>query len=257
MGKIIYQEFPNQRRFGVELEVSNNLSKQQLGKIVTDYEDIYSFKSRVVKATSGVEGWAQTKDNNYWHVKFDRTCGFLGKKFDNGWEIASYIGNGHDDVVHISRLSRFLSNAGATVNLNCGLHVHVEVKDFDESMMGILLARWLKIENILFKICHISRKNNEYCLPIRNRIGIKNEWYDRFDPKKVWNKLSPRDLSIHNNYDKKVTLNTIGFAIAKINKQTTRNTVELRLPECLLDENHVKNWIRLIVNFVNVSSNKR
>lgn len=250
MQQIIYQEFPENRKFGIELEVSNNLTKQQIGSIINDFEDFYGLNKRAVKVTPGVEGWAQTANNHYWHVKFDRTCGPLGKKFDNGWEIASFIGHGHKDVLHISRLARFLKNAGAEVNLNCGLHIHVEVKDFDETKMGILLARWLKVENMVLSACHISRKNNEYCKLIRSKLDKNNSWYDKSNPKKIWSRLCPRDLTIHNNYEKRVSLNTIGFAISRINKNFSRNTVELRMPECILDETHVKNWTRLIINFI-------
>ena len=42
MPEILYQEFPNQRRFGVELEVSNNISKQEIGVIINEYEFFFS-----------------------------------------------------------------------------------------------------------------------------------------------------------------------------------------------------------------------
>jgi len=258
MRQIIFREFPSQRRFGVELEVSNNLSKKQIGKIVNEYESIYNDNKKFVKVTSGQEGWAQTKDNNYWHVKFDRTCGETGGFFDNGWEIASFIGSGHQDADHISRLARFLNNAGAQVNLNCGLHIHVEVSDFTEADMGILLSRWLKIEDFLISICHPSRKNNKYCLPLRKRINKTFIYFEQFvkNPIDVWNYFKPFDLNIHNNKEKRVTLNTIGFATSLIVPSFSRKTIELRLPECILDENHVKNWLRFIVNFVEVCKNK-
>jgi hypothetical protein len=257
MRQIIFRELPPQRRFGVELEVSNNLSKKQIGQIVNDYESIYNTKKRLVKVTSGEEGWAQTKDNGYWHVKFDRTCGPTGGFFDNGWEVASYIGCGAQDVNHISRLARFLSNAGSEVNLNCGLHVHVEVADFNEEDMGILLSNWLKVEEFLISICHPSRQNNKYCLPLRNKFNIQSKIQIIKTPLDVWFCLRPFDLNIHNNKDKRVTLNTVGFAISLINSFFSRKTIELRLPECVLDENHVKNWIRLIINFVETSKNKK
>jgi len=256
MPEILYQEFPNQRRFGVELEVSNNISKQEIGVIINEYEFFYSLNRKNVRVTAGPEGWAQTRDNDYWHVKFDRTCGPLGKKIDHGWEIASYIGSNIEDVNHISRLARFLKNAGAEVNLNCALHVHVEVKDFNEHKMGILLSMWLKIENFLLMACHPSRFNNQYCMPIRRKLGRCSNWYDPECPEQVWKNLRPCNLNIHNNHDKRETLNTVGFATATCNPFFTRNTVELRLPECMLDEFHVKNWIRLIVNFVECSNKK-
>jgi hypothetical protein len=251
MRKIAYQEFPSCRRFGVELEVSNNLTKSKIGKILKKFE-ANSEKSREVIVTPGLEGWAQTKGNDYWHVKFDRTCGPLGKNIDYGWEVASFIGSGTGDVNHISRLARELDAAGAEVNLNCGFHVHVEVKDYSPYDMGILLARWMKVEDLLFSICHKSRSNNEYCASIKSIFNKSWSSYTK-DPEYLWDILRPYDLGTHNNNSKKVTLNTVGFATHILIQSFSRNTVELRMPECLLDETHVKNWIRLIVNFVDFS----
>jgi len=250
--QIIYKYFPNERRFGIELELSNNITKKQLGFIINEYENIYNENKKNVVLTPGKEGWAQTKENDFWHVKFDRTCGPLGKNFDHGWEIASYIGKGIDDVNHISRLARFLDSAGAEVNQNCGFHIHVEVKDFDNILMGNLLSRWLKIENFLISICHVSRKDNPYCKPLRKKINKKTLefFYKKNQPETLWELFRPMDLSTYNNYQKRVTLNTINFAISKINPKFSRNTIELRLPECRLQENYTKNWIRLILNFV-------
>lgn len=259
-----YFGFPNQRRFGVELEVSNNVTKQQIGEAIKEFEKTYKNPSharkRTVKVTSGYTGWAQTKKNAYWHVKYDSTCGPIGKTHDFGWEIASYIGSGIDDVNHISRLARFLNNFGIETNTNCGLHVHVESNDFSPEQMGIMLARWLKIESFLISICHSSRKDNEFCRPIRSVLetnliishrGLQQS--DLNDPYNLWTLLKPMDLGVHSNADKKVTLNTVGFAALQKNPSHSRPTVELRLPEALLDEIHVKNWIRLIINFVDKS----
>lgn len=264
MQQYSYFEFPNQRRFGVELEVSNNVTKHFIGEAIKSFEKTYSNPSRSrkrnVKVTSGLTGWAQTKRNTYWHVKYDSTCGPSGKSIDFGWEIASYIGSGIDDVNHISSLAKFLNDIGLQTNLNCGLHVHVEVQDFSEEEMGVLLARWLKIESLLVSICHPSRHKNNYCKSIRSvyesylEFGHKGlSVYDLNDPYNVWSLLKPSDIGIHNNSDKKVSLNTVGFAIAQKNPSYSRNTVELRLPECLLHDIHVKNWISLILNFVEKS----
>lgn len=253
--RLCYKDFPTKRRFGVELEVSNNFSKQIIGDIVNEFEFLYSEKRKQVRITTGSEGWAQTKNNSYWHVKFDRTCGPFGKNIDNGWEIASYIGCGAKDAEHISRLARFLDAAGVETNLNCGLHIHTEVSDFDENSMGILLARWLKIEHILTSICHPSRKDNEYCFPLRRKVFGWKDWYDHKNPSSLWFRICPCNLNIHNNIEKRFTLNTVGFAIGFSNPYYNRNTVELRLPECVLQEKHVKNWTRLIVQFVESSKN--
>lgn len=249
MRRVIYKELPSNRRFGVELELSNNLTKSEIGDALKQFENLYG-KDKSVTVTSGPEGWAETVNNDYWHVKFDRTCGPLGKEVDYGWEVASYIGQGPDDIDHIARAARYLFNAGAETNLNCGLHVHVETKDFTYAQMGRLIARWIKVEKHLLQICHKSRTGNEYCQSMRHRMSKKKANYDPFCPDLFWYQIQPTCFHKHNNLDKRYALNPMGFAIAKYSGSYDRNTVELRLPECVLDETHVRNWVRLIVNFV-------
>lgn len=251
MRPIKYQEYPAQRRFGVEIELSNNRTKQEIGSGLNEFEEIYGRK-KTVKVTPGAEGWAQTKSNAYWHVKFDRTCGPLGSLVDSGWEVASYIGHGADDVQHISRAARFLKVIGCETNYNCGLHIHAETTDFSPRKMGILLARWLKIEPWLVQICHHTRKDNMYCQTIRHRMNVKGVAYNPFVPQDFWDGMKPNDLGVHNNYEKRFTINTVGFANSLVIPEYNRNTVEIRLPESLLEEQHVKNWTRLFLNFVDV-----
>lgn len=252
MRRVYYKELTPNRRFGVELELSNNLSKTEISDLLVQFECLYG-KKKTVKVTPGPEGWAETVKNNYWHVKFDRTCGPEGKSVDNGWEVASYIGQGVEDINHIARAARFLGNHGGQVNNNCGLHVHVETTDYSTGDMGLLLARWIKIEHALLGICPSRRWHNEYCQTMRSRFERKHIKYSQQSPANFWLDMQPTDLGKHSNYEKRYALNTVGFATARVIPDYNRNTVELRLPECLLEENHVRNWTKLIVHFVDAT----
>lgn len=235
---LIYRDLSFSRRFGVEFELLNNLSKSELGNLVKEYEFLYGFK-HPVKVTPGFQGWAQTKSNSYWHVKFDRTC---------GWEIASYIGVGTNDIDHISRLARFLYNNDAKVDSNCGFHIHVEVNDFSTSDMEKLIFCWMKVEHLLIAICDPSRKNNQYCKSLRDVYDEMGLTYS--DPIELWKNIAPKNLDVHENYSKRVSLNTVGFLSYQKSPSFSQPTVELRLPECLLSEIHVRNWINLILIMV-------
>jgi len=245
---IVYKSLPR-RRFGVELEVSNNVNKQWLGDVLKRYEA--STSGRDVVITSGLKGWAETRQNTYWHVKYDSTCGPKGKGKDNGWEVASYIGWGRRDLTNISQAAGLLGLCGAEVNTNCGLHIHVDAGDLSATEMGVLLARWLKFEDILFGICDPSRTNNKYCRPLRQRWQLRS-WrgYDPLAPDAFCRNIGPSDLSTHDNEDKKVSLNTVGWTTGQIAQSYSRKTVELRLPECRLELPHVLHWTSLILNFV-------
>lgn len=236
------------RNFGVELEVSNTVGKERIGELLCEFEAC-SPQPRKVLVTSGPEGWAKTDRNRYWHVKFDRTCGPLGVEYDFGWEIASYIASGQEDIDHISASAGYLS-PHLDVTLNCGMHIHANIEHFTETEMGILLGRWIKVEHVLLSICHFCRSISEYCLPLRKRFLEFGREYCPEDPRTLWWSILPQDIRTHRNRDRFVTLNTVGYATYRINSQHLRTTVELRLPECRLDTEHVKNWIQLFLNFV-------
>jgi hypothetical protein len=246
--RVAYRGFPAERRFGVELEVSNNIPKKILGRLIEDYE--CSHGNHAVKVTSGMKGWAETRRNAYWHVKYDSTCGPKGKYHDYGWEVASFIGEGLSDLHVIAGLADHLHQNNVEVNNNCGLHIHVDAEDLAPWQMGLVLARWIKVEEIITLICPMRRWRNSYCRALWERAARKRIRYRYDAPDLFWTQMAPLDLSTHSNEEKKYTLNTVGYAIGMHKPDYDRQTVELRLPECLLSTEHVLNWTRLIVNFI-------
>lgn len=249
--RVNFKEFDSNRKFGVELEVSATKTREEIRDIILSHD---IFHDTHATTGTGSYGWSDTRDNDYWHVKYDSTCGPLGKKKDHGWEIASYIASGIDDIENISSLARYLNKEGLEVNDNCGLHIHVEVKDFSTRDMGALLARWIKVEPWLFSACAARRQKSIYCRPMTQRQQDKCSFYHSELPEQFWYDMMPTNTSTHNNNEKKFSLNTVGYAVRMMHPLYDRSTVELRLPECLLDKDHVKNWIVLFVNFVETCS---
>lgn len=247
-----FKEFNSVRNFGVELEVSANKTRELIKEVINSHDP-----TRPVTVTSGLgpSGWAETHSNDFWHVKYDSTCGPLGRGEDYGWEIASYIASGSRDILNISSLADRLAQAGLETNKNCGLHIHAEVKDFDDSCMGALLARWIKIERWLYAACDISRSGNKYCRSLRVRKEERGSLYSAEYPRDFWSSMKPMNFSTHGNAEKKYSLNTVGFAIGQMEPNYNRTTIELRMPECVLDGEHIKNWIFLFLNFVETCSN--
>lgn len=253
MQTIQFKELSDQRKFGVELEVSNDTGKQGIAGILRKFYRKCGV-TRPVRVTPQAKGWAETHNNDYWHVKYDSTCGPLGKYQDYGWELASFIGHKPEDIDEIGCIAKTLANADIKTNLNCGLHIHVDVADFTCSQMGVLLARWLKVEETLFSICHPIRKRSPYCKTLR-RPDLLNANYTPNNPDYFWHFMTPTNLSSHENEDKKYTLNTVGYACGLIKSNHSRKTVELRMPECLLEYDHVANWTRIYLNFVESCKN--
>lgn len=247
---VLHKNFISTRKFGVEYELTASVSKKELGIYLKDFET-ENGTNRFVHVEGGEKGWAESYANDFWHVKYDSTCGPLGKKKDFGWEIASYIGSGNKDIVSISKAASYLRNRGVLTNNNCGLHIHADVSDLTVEQMGTLLSHWISIEHIIVQSCPKRRKNNKFCKSLARKIAnVKKHIHT---PSVLWDYIKPDNFSPHENPQKKVTLNSLGFAAGLVNKFHLRKTLELRMPECVLDEDFVANWIRLYLNFIDVN----
>lgn len=238
------RSFPN-RCFGVEFEVGAEIGPHDIAKMLMKYSD---------KKVAVTTGWAQSVNNDFWHVKFDSSCGVL--KGTHGWEVASFKASGRDHLHHIGQMARELQHLGCEINANCGYHIHCEVKDYSPSKMGVLLARWLKIEPFLCKLVPLMRIGNYYCKLLNTHKKLKSG--RRYSASALWKSLRPTNFSPHENDQKKVTLNTVSFAaVCKKEFDKDRKTIEFRMPEGTLDYDDVVNWVRFFVNFVESSKNQK
>ena len=227
-----FKKFRSKRQFGIELEVNRNVSKRQLYDVVCR-ADI----GHRVEITDLPEGWSESH-GDYWHVKFDRSC---------GWEVASYKGVGIGDINNVGKVAECLGRYGAESDSKCGLHIHADISDFQPYHAGVLYAYWLKIEDMVAQYCPSRRRSNSYCMSLRSKNLIN---YDFVHPDTIYQMCKPSNLASHDNSDKKVTLNLIGYVNFLKCKTYRRSTAELRLPEGSLLRSDVVNWTKLYLNFV-------
>ncbi len=226
-----YIKFITKRCFGIELEVNKKVSLEVITRAVQKADQ----KKEVMASTT----YQQDNGNNYWHCKFDRSCG--NKAQEGGWEVASYKASGVADLLKIANMGTVLKDAGAEVNDNCGYHIHVEIKDFEPQQAATLVAYWMKIEPLIMEILPKNRRNNIYCQLLREVKPVTDQHLKSVDL--FWNRVRP--VSYDNN-ERRVSLNMCHYALGTHNKRT----VELRLPEGTLDETDIKNWARMFIHFV-------
>lgn len=252
--EVTYRCFGSKRNFGIELEIEKTRTQQQI------QETIQTVSKKPIQTTGG--SWAQSNNNMFWHVKYDSTCGPLGKGKDNGgWEIASFVASGYKDLLEIEAVTNALRESGCKVNKNCGLHIHADASDFSRDQISALTAYWIKVEGWLSQAVPANRVNNKYCKLISKVKKLKFE--DSYDPVKLWNVVKPTNFSIHENDQKKMALNLVGVAqkfhydeAGTSFPMEMRQTIELRMPEGTLDGNEVKNWVRLFLLFVETCKDK-
>ncbi len=239
MKKIGYRHFSTARRFGVELEISNNMSKEHVRDIV----EIYS--PRRTKLTK----WGQSRDNDCWHIKPDASCGILGFPYDTGLEVASFVGTGIEDIQHMAYIADRLADFGSEVNEKCGLHVHVEVADFSQEQMGVLLGHWTRVEWLVLAALPVQRQDCAYCEPFCKYLSYPQDYCEP-RPLELWEELRPTNLDPHDNKFRLRSINLVNYAYGLLHKSYKRKTVEFRLPEGTLVGYEVENWIKFFVNFV-------
>jgi len=238
-----YKKFVSQRRFGVELETGNTLTKAKVKSVLKTLSERASFVTK----------YQLSGDNPSWHVKDDATCGPLGRQGPKGVEIASFVGKGINDLQHIADVAEGLYRAGCRVNDNCGLHIHAEAKDLTTAQVGVIIAHWVKIEPIISMSLPLRRFDNPYCRTLRkNKLDSSLRW----SGEDIWEIFKPSNLNFYENEDRRVTLNLVNYARAIQYDSTHRKTLELRWPEGTLDGRDVRCWVRLFLSFIDTCKDR-
>lgn len=239
--------FTYARRFGVEIEVNafdgrdfqqNPLRK---GELPEGIHYLGTLISKLLGASAGVEicKWHHTHNNSNWVLKPDSSCGM---------EICSPVSKGWMGLKQICQvIDAFSQDTNVVADHRCSLHVHIDVSDMTTQREGriipneelaSILAHWIKCESVFLDSVPVNRKRNRYC----QCIGM----CDLFDHAE---KVSPQDLIHKLGAQKYFTVNTYHLS------QHKRTAIEFRIVESEGCKNAflVKNWIRLLVHFMEVA----
>ena len=241
--QVKYKKFDSARNYGVELEVGNEIPR--------------SIISHIIKSTTqmkvAIANYTQSVNNAHWVVKTDASC---GKKIkingmnEGGYEIASFVASGINDAEKIANVAAELKKHKVRSNANCGYHIHINVSDFQEDQMGILIAYWLLIEDVLFEAVPFRRTINKYCKKFKiKKMSPHYNAYSLNTGRKIWDFFRPKVLNIRNPVEKRYSLNLLNYFVATRTK-FKRKTIEFRFPEGTLCKDTIKNFILLFINFV-------
>jgi hypothetical protein len=231
---IEYIKFPEKRAFGVELEVRNKIiTKSILSQTIKQIDKVHPVF---------VSGWNPTHETTRWHVKDDSSC---------GWEVASYKSIGINDLLNIASVADAIKKAGGVVDEKCGMHVHIDVSDFTDMQVATTIALWIKIEKTIANMLPSHRVKNKYCKFLTHYLAksIKAFKLKPYSSYVFWLLVKP-DLYGDYNKQRRVSLNVWNYVYE------TRKTLEFRMPEGTLDSNDIKNWVRLLLHFVNNCKNQ-
>lgn len=230
------------------MEVGNEISLMTIATVIKKTSS-YPLRSNMYR---------NSINNNYWDLKLDGSC---GKKFDDfgmnegGYEITSFKASGINQLHHICKVAKDVKKIGVKPNKNCGLHIHVDISDFDEEDVGRLIVAWQCIEPVVLQAVPYRRRINKYCLPFSSSKNQPN--HEITDLAEIWRYYKPSHINNHSNMDRRKTMNLVNYCRSKMVKSFKRSTVEFRFPEGTLIESNIKNWTRLLVNFVSRVKEKK
>lgn len=197
------------RRFGIEFEFNWN------------WEKLDSVAKRIIASICGKnsyvsrnEKYSVIKELGKWHIK--RENDVLG-------EINTPVSK-VKDLPEIAKVIETLAKKKVSTNKECGLHIHIEVKDIDKHC---IIARWLQCEKgILDCFPTIRRKTLSVEKLIRNRLDSKKFVSEVLEYNT--NRASHGDIISLRDYDE-------------------RKTIEIRVAEGTTDSKLVVNWVRFLL----------
>lgn len=230
-----FLSFCSDRRFGIELELNafDGKNRPEAGQKPQGIEHIGMVVAR--NSSEGVEirEWEHTHGNDIWVIKPDSSCGMeVCTPVYKGWQ-------GLKKVIDV--VDAFGKDTKIKADQRCSVHVHVEVADLSQDQLGSIIAHWFKCEPVFMDSVPPHRKMNRYCqyMAFNNLVQCET-------------KIVPSDLVKKVGTVKYYSLNT------KQMIQAGRKTIEFRIVEgdgCK-DPFCIKNWIRLLIQFVEMTKNR-
>jgi hypothetical protein len=237
--------FDYNRRFGVEIELnaldSRDFKRTPLKKdeLPLGVEYIGDLITKITNFPVEIKKHHHTHNNNAWVIKPDSSCGI---------EICPPPGKGWHSLKNTCKVVHaFREDPLIMLDHRCSLHVHVEVADCKsvgetDCKKSVDLAKilmyWIKSEGVFLDSVPMNRKRNKYC----QCIGLLDlfECETPFNPEMIIKRMGNQKYFSMNSYH-----------MIKGN----RDTVEFRIMgnEGCDDPFVVKNWIRLLVHFVEMA----
>jgi hypothetical protein len=231
--------FKSDRPFGTELEIlafdgKNHAPGGDIDKpIGTDYV-ILLIKNN---ADENVEWrtYEHTDNNDYWVVKPDVSCGL---------EVCSPIYQNWRGIKKVCKIvCAFSNDEKIRVDNRCSVHVHVDVSDLTDEQVASIVVHWIKCEAVFIDMMPDCRKFNRYCQLLYAKDNFDTDIY-----------LNPREIIAAIGNIKHYTANTDQW------RRTggKRRSLEFRIVEGEGCKNPylMKNWLRLILHFVEMSSRR-
>lgn len=218
------------RRFGIEIEcqMPNGMSHRVIAQHITN-----------AGVLCNAEGY-----NHYtrqaWKVVPDGSLGYRGAEI-----VSPPLHSDSAGLAQVETVMRTLTALGCTVDVKCGMHVHIDAEGYGFKNLRNIAKCFVKFENFFDNIMPTSRRanNNRYIQSNRAKWG---DYSDR----SANSAMNAFDRA--GNFAELYNANQAGSRYYKLNLEPIGryNTVEFRQHSGSLDGAKATNWVRLLIAFV-------
>lgn len=170
-----------------------------------------------------------------------------GSLSDNGVEIQTPPVAGFAGEQLIKKVTRTLADYEARIDRSCGLHVHLDTKEFTPTNWQTLQAVWilyLTFEDVLFSFLPRSRRNNGFAIAIRDHYHLKEirEANSRKELEGIWYRVQHASKLYER---KKVKYDRSRYAGLNLHSLFSSRHVEIRYHAGTTNARKILEWANL------------
>lgn len=226
------------RRFGVEIEVNSFDMRSRPANDSYLPDGIHYIGNLVRSVTNDsvlIHKWGHDHHNDCWIVKPDGSCGM---------EVCTPVLKGWRGLIQVCRVVDGLNkDIRIKSDERCSFHVHVDVSDLSVDQLASVISWWIKCEAVFMDAMPANRKRNQYC-----QLLGQTDMFENVEDGLMSSGTLLKKVGLWKYY----SINTYHY------QKNKRKTIEFRIMdnECCLDSWMTKNWIRLVLYFVERAVNK-
>lgn len=189
----------------------------------TTFDDCISHRRYGVEIECIDASDSSYSNNTAFQSKYDSSVA------SGGCEFVSPILCGDKGFEELRKMCKILSSNYADTNDSCGLHIHIDLTDFDDSDLARLFYFVQLLEPIARKFVPNSRNRNEFCNSSIEGMDFETKYENGFF----------KGLQRYSAYN--------------FQSYNFRKTLEIRLHQGTIDYDEIRNWVSLhlaIVDYV-------
>jgi hypothetical protein len=161
---------------------------------------------------------------------------------ETGFEINTSPASGDKFIEQISEICDALKEQKGKITDACGLHVHVDARNFDYYDIRKLVFFYAKIEDALFGMCQRRRRDSEFCFPCGAKLvkDLESHRAPKDNRKKLLENVYGREVNVATVRREK--RNPARYNALNLHSCLYRGTVEFRGHHGSMDKADIVNW---------------